>query len=219
MRTTIAAGVYAYWVVMAIEPVSRMTWVLENAIVLAAVVVIVLNLRRVVWSRTSVALVALFAVLHTTGSHYSYSAVPYEQWFAQWFPHSLGADPSAAQPDVSSRNHFDRVVHFCYGALLTVPIRQLYLQFRPRSRLSGYLVPLAFIASTSMFYELIEWAAAVILADASTNFVGSQGDPWDAHKDMALAMLGALLATLLASVGGWRSRHGRRRVGAADQVS
>jgi putative membrane protein len=49
--------------------------------------------------------------------------------------------------------------------------------------------------STSMIFELFEWGAAELFAgDLGMAYLGTQGDIWDAHKDMALASLGALVA-------------------------
>jgi putative membrane protein len=52
-----------------------------------------------------------------------------------------------------------------------------------------------------MLYELVEWIAAVSLGgDLGQAYVGTQGDVWDAHKDMALASLGALIAMVIIAL-------------------
>ena len=95
------------------------------------------------------------------------------------------------------RNNFDRVVHFAYGLLLAYPIREIFLRVANVRGFWGYFLPLDLTMSTSMIFELFEWAAAEIFGgDLGEAYLGTQGDPWDAHKDMALASLGALIAML-----------------------
>ena len=98
------------------------------------------------------------------------------------------------------RNNFDRVVHFCYGLLLAYPIREVFLRVASLRGFWGYFFPLDITMSTSMLYELIEWGAAAIFGgDLGQAYLGTQGDVWDAHKDMALASLGALIAMLITA--------------------
>lgn len=93
------------------------------------------------------------------------------------------------------RNHFDRLVHFSYGLLLAYPIREIFLRVANVRGFWGYFLPLDVAMSTSMIFELFEWGAAVLFGgDLGMAYLGTQGDIWDAHKDMALASLGALIA-------------------------
>lgn len=184
------AAIYTMtWTALAITPYDRHDWLLENALVVIAVVLIAGSYRRLLLSRISYTLIFLFLVLHAVGSHYTYSMVPYNEWTNAVFGISLN---EVLDWD---RNHFDRLVHFCYGLLLAYPIREIFLRIASVSGFWGYFLPLDVTMSTSMIYELIEWAAAVYFGgDLGAAFLGSQGDPWDAHKDMALASLGALIA-------------------------
>ena len=51
-----------------------------------------------------------------------------------------------------------------------------------------------------MFYELLEWGIAFSLSeDMAESYNGQQGDMWDAHKDMALAMVGSMISWFLIS--------------------
>jgi len=96
------------------------------------------------------------------------------------------------------RNNFDRIVHFSYGLLIAYPIREIYLRISNAEGFWGYFLPLDFTMSTSMIYELIEWGAAELFGgDLGIAYLGTQGDVWDAQKDMALASLGALIAMLI----------------------
>ena len=93
------------------------------------------------------------------------------------------------------RNHFDRLVHLSYGLLLAYPMREALLRVADVRGFWGYFLPLDLTMSTSMLYELVEWGAAEVFGgDLGMAFLGTQGDVWDAHRDMALASLGALIA-------------------------
>ena len=131
-------------------------------------------------SRVSYTCIFVFMMLHALGAHYTYAKVPYDEWFPVF---------------EGGRNHFDRLVHFAYGLLLAYPIREMFLRIGNVRGFWGYFLPLDLTMSTSMLYELIEWAAAeVVGGDLGAAYLGTQGDVWDAHKDMALASLGALIA-------------------------
>lgn len=77
----------------------------------------------------------------------------------------------------------------------------------------GYFLPLDVVTATSALYELIEWGAAAALGgDLGTAYLGTQGDPWDAQKDMALATLGAIIAMLITAAINWRFQRDFARV-------
>jgi putative membrane protein len=87
------------------------------------------------------------------------------------------------------------VVHFSYGLLLAYPIREVFLRIANVRGFWGYFLPLDLTMSTSMLYELIEWGAVLVVGgELGQAYLGTQGDEWDAHKDMALASLGALIS-------------------------
>ena len=191
----ILAVVYGvFWAVLAIDPVDRTTWILENSLPAIFVVFIAVTNRRLLFSRLSYTLIFLFMCLHTVGAHYTYSAVPYDQWIEALTGTSLNEFMGW------ERNHFDRLVHFCYGLLLAYPIREIFLRVVDVRGFWGYFLPLDVTMSTSMIYELIEWGAAITFGgDTGMHFLGTQGDIWDAHRDMALASLGAVVAMLITA--------------------
>lgn len=196
------------WLLLAIRPRDRADWALENALVLLAIVVLALAHRRLALSHLSYALVFVFLSLHVLGAHYTYSEVPYDDWIAALTGHSLEAALGW------QRNHFDRIAHFAYGLLLTYPAREVVVRVTGLRGFWGYFLPVDLMVSSSATYELIEWGAAVVFGgDLGIAYVGAQGDPWDAQKDMALAALGAVLATAAtAAIHHWRSgRHERLR--------
>ncbi len=177
--------------ILAIAPHDRHDWLLENVLVILFVGAMISTYRRMTLSRTSYFLIYVFLSLHLIGAHYTYSLVPYDDWSRAITGRSINEMLGW------ERNNFDRVVHFCYGLLLAYPIREIFLRVARLRGFWGYFFPLDVTMSTSMIYELIEWGAAVYFGgDLGQAFLGTQGDTWDAHKDMALASTGAAIAML-----------------------
>lgn len=177
------------WVPLAFAPFDRKDWLLENVLLVLALATLAATYRSFPLSRISYTLIFLFLCLHTLGAHYTYAQVPYDDWWraltGTTFNEMVGW----------RRNNFDRVVHFCYGLLLAYPIRELFLRVAGVRGFWGYFLPLDLTMSSSMLYELIEWLAAEYFGgDLGMAYLGTQGDVWDAHKDMALASLGALIS-------------------------
>lgn len=167
-------------------------WWMEHIAVAAGLSLLGITARWFVFSKTSYLLFFGFLCLHALGAHYTYSEVPYREWWAQLTGQSmlrLGED---------DRNHFDRLVHFLYGLLCARPMREaFYFAMRPRRDFWSHLVVISFLAATSLLYEFAEWGAALYYGgEAGMAFLGIQGDVWDAHKDMLLATTGALLSCL-----------------------
>lgn len=177
------------WVIAAIDPWYPDDWLLENVLVFVGVPVVLLIHRRNPLSRESYVCLFVFFCLHEVGAHHTYAEVPYDSWFEALtgitLSDSLGWE----------RNHFDRLVHFLWGLMLTVPIRELIMRSGQVRGFMSYLVPFLVIVSSSTIYELIEWQAALLFGgDLGMAYLGTQGDVWDAHKDTLLALSGALLA-------------------------
>ena len=183
-------GVFlAIFVALGIDPASRADWLLENVITVFALVWVIWWYRREPLSNLACTLLFLFGVLHEIGSHYQYSDVPYEQWFA-----AISNGRSLDAMFGFERNQYDRLVHFLYGLLVT-PVAAEVMCARVRLRgLWMFLLPVTFMMSHAVIYELIEWLAASVFAgDLGQAYLGTQGDVWDAQKDMVLAMLGSLI--------------------------
>ncbi|HEY8554951.1 MAG TPA: DUF2238 domain-containing protein [Burkholderiales bacterium] len=190
------------WIWSGLQPVDRSTWLLENVLVVVFVLAVAASYRVFRFSRVSYALIFLFLCLHAVGSHYTYSLVPYDRWFRTLFGFSLDAALGF------ERNQFDRFVHFAYGLLLAYPVREIFIRIADVRGFWGYFLPLDITLSTSALYELIEWAAAMIFGGGlGAAYLGTQGDPWDAHKDMALAAAGALLAMLATAIVNYRTQR------------
>lgn len=188
-----------WWTALAIHPWHRGDWLLENALVLAAAVLVAVCYRRLKFSRVSYTLIFVFMCLHEVGAHYTYAEVPYDAWWQ----HLTGRTFNSLVG--WQRNNFDRVVHFAYGLLLAYPVREIFLRVANVRGFWGYFLPLDLTMSTSMLYELFEWGAASVFGgDLGQAYLGAQGDPWDAHKDMAMASLGALMSMCVTAAINWR---------------
>ena len=194
----LAAIFGVWWVVLAIDPPHRSTWLLENALTFATIGLLALLYNRLLFSRVSYTLIFLFLCVHEVGAHYTYAEVPYDVWFQHLTGHTFNSLVGW------QRNNFDRVVHFSYGLLIAYPVREIFLRVVDVRGFWGYFLPLDLTMSTSMLYELMEWATSVVFGGGlGQAYLGAQGDPWDAHKDMALASLGALVSmTLTAAING-----------------
>lgn len=188
------------WMVLAIAPYDRDTWLLENVLLVLGVVVLWQTRRALPLSTMSYSLLFTFFCLHAVGAHFTYSLVPYDEALR-----SLSGMSVTEALDFS-RNHYDRIVHFAYGFLLVLPVRELLVLFAKVRGFWSYFLPLDIVMSSSLLYELIEWGAAVVYGgDLGAAFLGTQGDEWDAHRDMALAGLGGLIAILaVLAVNHWR---------------
>nr|WP_236659941.1 DUF2238 domain-containing protein [Sphingopyxis lutea] len=144
-------------------------------------------LRRWPLSTPAVACVVAFLALHTLGGRYAYSDVPYDDWArvltGTTLSESLGW----------TRNHYDRLVHFAFGALSIVPVAEVARRWGRLGRRGALVVAIGCVLALSSLYEILEWLLTVVAAgETADRYNGQQGDMWDAQKDMALALLGAL---------------------------
>ena len=189
----LAYGYGVVWLVAAISPRGRFEWFLENVLIFATVALMLAIYRRMPLSNLSYTLIALFLVFHSYGSHYMYANAPLGFWVSDIFG--------------TERNHYDRVIHFLFGLMMYWPFRELAERsIRASAKWVG-IVGLMFIISLSAFYEGIEWVVALVVRpDAALDFLGTQGDFFDAQKDHTLAITGGLLSFLAA---GWLARRGR----------
>ena len=180
----IAFGCYLLlWIVLAIHPVNRSDWFLENLLVVVTAAVFGSTFRRFRFSNISYALMLIFLAVHTIGAHYTYAKVPAGFWMQDWLH--------------LERNHYDRVIHFGFGFLLLYPMRELLMRAaRTREGWSPWLA-VAALCALSSFFEIVEAVVAqIVRPDLGSAYLGTQGDMWDAQQDMAAAFVGALLTAL-----------------------
>jgi putative membrane protein len=187
--TMLLAAFCLLWVVLAIAPLYRQDWLLENLLVFVALPLLIATRHRLRFTNLAYTCLFVFFALHELGAHYTYSLVPYDAWFTSLTGHSLDAMLGF------ERNHYDRLIHFLYGLLITPAAVELFARYGRYPRAWAALFPLLFVASHSVIYELVEWGAAMVFGgDLGQAYLGTQGDIWDAQKDMALAMLGAIVS-------------------------
>jgi putative membrane protein len=178
----LAYGVF--WVWLAIDPLNRRDWLLENLLVLTLIPLLLLTYRRFEFSLTSYGLIGLFLALHAFGAHYTYAEVPLGFWLRD-----LGG---------FNRNPFDRIAHFAYGALLVYPIRELLMRQTGLRGWWAYALPVCIVLAQSGFFEVLEAIVAMIVSpELGTIYLGTQGDEWDAQHDMAAALGGSVLTMCL----------------------
>ena len=165
------------------------TWLQIGPVVLFAAALPWL-MRRLRISRTGWNCVLAFVLLHLLAAHWTYSDVPYGDWLA-----ALGIDPERMLE--SSRNMFDRLVHFSFGLLVVRPIVELESNHARVSRRLAYRLAILFVLASSAAYEIFEWTLAILISpEAAETYNGQQGDIFDAQKDMWMATAGAILGLL-----------------------
>lgn len=178
------AGYAVLFAVLAFNPVDRATWFVENLtvwIILAAI--LGLYAVHIRFSNLAYALMFVLVYLHTIGGHWTFALVPFD-----WVTDSFGF----------SRNHYDRMAHFSVGFYAFAIAEWLFSKRLVANRFLLFTYPVFVIAAIAMGYELIEWIyAAAANPEAGAAYLGSQGDIWDAQKDMLADTLGAIAAVTL----------------------
>lgn len=179
-------------VVSGIDPFDRATWVLEVAPAAIALPILWLTRKRFPLTPLLYALVFLHALVLIYGGAYSYARVPLGFEIQAWF--DLG------------RNPYDKIGHVFQGLVPALLAREILIRgrFAQGPWMVGFLA-ICVAMTVSAGYELIEWGAAVIAGGGAVEFLGTQGDPWDAQSDMLFALLGAVVA--LVTLARWQDRQ------------
>lgn len=186
---------YLLWLVLVISCIDP-PWMdfllMQHAPTVVVIVFLGWLSNRMRLSQFSYAAIALFLVMHILGARYLYSYTPYDKLaefiFGMGISEFFGFE----------RNHYDRLVHFLWGFLIAIPIQEAERRYLKLSAFASSVLAVEAILATSAAYEILEWWVAVVFAaDWAESFLGQQGDPFDAQKDMALAFLGALLSMAL----------------------
>jgi putative membrane protein len=168
-----------FFAVLAIEPHSRTVWVAEVIPVVAVFLGLALTYNRFRFSNAAYVMMAVWMFWHTVGGHYTFANVPFD-----WFNHMIG----------SERNHFDRIGHFTVG-FYAFPAAEWMLRRGHCRYVPANVFGLLLVMGIAAGYEIIEWWYAVLEGgNAGIEFLGSQGDIWDAQKDMLADTLGAICA-------------------------
>jgi putative membrane protein len=181
-----AAAFLLFWAWTFAGTTDRANWFTENALTMLFIGGLALTHRRFQFSELSYSLMFVYILLHVYGAMYTYAENPFGYWLQDLFH--------------GERNHYDRIVHFSFGFLLAYPMRDYFRNHFQWPNWVCWVLPVEITMSFSAAYELIEWAVADIFFPAQGHaYLGSQGDVWDAQKDMGLAFGGAVLAMILIS--------------------
>lgn len=191
-----------FWFALAFGVESRQDWFVENILVFIGFPILLRFWFLQKFSNSFYFQTLAFLFFHTIGSHYTYSKVPYDAWLSDLF----GWSPQAHLG--WERNHYDRLVHFLFGLLLVSPMGEILrsrtrVSFKKSLFLSGFIL---FAAGST--FELLEWGAAEVFSpQLAADYVGMQGDFWDAQKDQAMAGIGLILGALFLSKRSKNSNH------------
>ena len=174
------------WISTYVGTTDLANWWLENTLTILFMAFLTISYRHFKFSDLSYLLICIYLCLHVYGSKYTYAENPLGYWLQDqlnW-----------------PRNHYDRIVHFSFGFLLAYPMRELFLKWLKYPAFASWALPIEITMSVSALYELIEWAVADVFFKAQGDaYLGTQGDIWDAQKDIALAFAGAILATTIVT--------------------
>ena len=161
-------------------------WILEAFPAAAAVVILLATYRKFRFTSMAYVLIWIHAVILLVGAHYTYSRMPVFNWLQEAFE--------------LSRNHYDRLGHVAQGFIPAIITREVLLR-KSVVRKGGWLfsIVISFCMAISAVYELVEWVMAELTGHSATEFLATQGDVWDTQKDMALCLLGAIVALVTLS--------------------
>ncbi len=170
----------------AIRPYDMATWWMEVFPIFIAVPILLRTYRRFPLTALAYTLIFVHACILMLGGHYTYARVPLGFWLQHLFDFS--------------RNHYDRIGHFAQGFIPAIIAREVLLRRSPLKP-GGWLFFLVVCVclAVSACYEFVEWWAALIGGSGATEFLGTQGDPWDTQWDMFMAFVGAIAAQVLLS--------------------
>lgn len=193
-------GIYAVLcLVLAIDPIDRTVWFAENLTVWIILAVIIFLYRQGIrFSNVAYGFMFVLIYLHTIGGHYTFALVPFD-WFSGFFGFE--------------RNHYDRIAHFSVGFYAFAMAEWIWSKKLVANKFLLFTYPVFTIATIAMSYELIEWwyaAGSSVDVASAMAYLGSQGDIWDAQKDMLADTLGAIFATSIFFLMNGLHRKGSR---------
>jgi putative membrane protein len=183
------AGVFVW---SAVKPYDYFTWVLEVAPAVIGVIVLLATYKRFRLTDLTYVLIWFFSIILITGGHYTYARMPLFDWLKETLD--------------LTRNHYDRFGHFFQGVTPAMITREVLLRRSPlRKGKWCFFIVCCVALAISASYELFEWGMSIATGTAADDFVGSQGDVWDAQQDMFLCLCGAVVAQIV--LGKWHDRQ------------
>lgn len=169
-----------YWIYGWFYCLYKEDWIIENLLVVICLTLLIATRRWHKLSDLSYLCIFLFVMLHLYGAFYAYTQNAFGNWLQNKY-HLW-------------RNPYDRIVHFSFGLLMAYPFRELLLnKFRVSQKVS-LLYPIEIAFSLGTVFELIEWGVAEVTSTKTgETYVATQGDVWDAQKDILMAAIGAIV--------------------------
>jgi len=177
---------FVTWMYTLIFTSNVSNWIIENILTAVFIGSIVLGYRRFSFSDLSYTLAFVYITMHIIGAQHTYAEAP----IGYAIKDLLGLE----------RNPYDRIVHFSFGFLLAYPLRDYFRNKFQWPNWVCWVLPAEITLSFSGMYELIEYGVAdIFFPHLGTNYLGTQGDSWDAQKDMAMAFFGAILSLCITA--------------------
>lgn len=189
-KKTLVIIFFLFWVALAINPVDPGIWALENILVVTVFPVVLWLDHKYNFNNWTYFSLTAFVILHLLGAHMTYNNMSYFSWFSDCFGWQ--------------RNYYDQVIHFLFGLMVFVPFFEIFYH-QGVSRKLSYLIAFLFITAVGAGYEILEWLTMALFSNLPADICAkavTQGDVWDAQKDIAYAMIGAIIALLLHSTWG-----------------
>jgi len=182
-----------FWIVLAIDPVHRGIWMMENLVVITVFPVALWLDKKYIFTNGTFFSLTFFVILHLFGANLTYEKMAYFSWFSEWFGWE--------------RNYYDQVIHFLFGLMVFMPYFEIFYH-QGFSRKFSYLIAFLFISSISAWYEVLEWFSMEVFCNEPDCLrLITQGDDWDTQKDMAYAAAGAFITILIHSIWGRPETH------------
>jgi putative membrane protein len=168
------------WILLAIKPIDRQDWLVENALLLLFIGVLAFMYRKFAFTNVSYLLITLFFILHAIGAHYAYKSTPLDFWAKNTFHFKRGV--------------YDRVVHLSFGLLIAAPVLEIAVRLLKLRRVWAYAITFSVLMAFSAMYEIGEFlVGAVSNPQLAANYMGLQDDPLDTQKDMSMVVIGFIL--------------------------
>lgn len=191
-KLLIVIAVVVFTIITCINPIYPEEQILQHIGTVLLVLLMLFDIKKNYLGKVSFIGLALFTTLHIIGARYIYSYVPYDDFIQQFCGISIN------ELLCTTRNHYDRLVHFSFGLLMVPMFSQIAEKKMRCSKGTAIVTAWMIIQTGSMIYELFEWLLTIVMTtEAANNYNGQQGDMWDAQKDMALALLGSSFTAIL----------------------
>ncbi|MCD4667338.1 MAG: DUF2238 domain-containing protein [Sulfurimonas sp.] len=178
----LAIGFLIFFILLGINPVDRAVWIIEVIPIVIVYLFLLSTYQKFKFTNISYTLMLMWLVWHTIGGHYTFANVPFD-FITDLFDFQ--------------RNHFDRIGHLIIG-FYAYPMAEFLTRKRYANVIVASFFGVFFIMGIAAGYEIVEWGYAVIEGgNTGIEFLGSQGDIWDAQKDMLADTVGALISLYL----------------------